>query len=106
MNSAPQTEVQYKKSNRWGRLSWLPIPLLLVAMSVLWAADVQGSYGSNSLIMALNFIFSTIASGVVVYLVSRSFLAKGEPGLLMLGCGVLIWGGDDPYDRLPNHFDS
>ena len=42
--------------------------------------------------MALNFVFSTLASGLIVYLVSRSFLARGEPGLLMLGCGVLTWG--------------
>ena len=61
-------------------------------MAVLWAANLPGSYGSASLIMALNFVFSTLASGLIVYLVSRSFLTRGTPGLLMLGCGVLTWG--------------
>ena len=73
-------------------LAWLPIPLLLATMAVLWAANLPGSYGSASLIMALNFVFSTLASGLIVYLVSRSFLTRGTPGLLMLGCGVLTWG--------------
>ncbi len=77
----------------WRRLlASLPIPLLLVTMAVLWAANLPGSYESPSLVMALNFIFSTLASGLIVYLVSRSFLTRGTPGLLMLGCGVLTWG--------------
>lgn len=74
------------------RLAWLPIPLLLVTMAVLWAADPQGSYESAYLLMALNLVCSTLASGLVAYLIGRSFLIRGTPGLLMLGCGVLAWG--------------
>ena len=41
---------------------------------------------------AFNFVFSTVASLLVVILVGRSFLAGGTSGLLLLGCGVLVWG--------------
>jgi hypothetical protein len=70
----------------------LPIPLLLVTMAVLWFADPQGSYESPYLLMFLNLVCSTLASGFVAYLIGRSYLIRGTPGLLMLGCGVLMWG--------------
>ncbi len=34
-----------------------------------------------------------LACLLVVYLAGRSFLSRGAPGLLLLGCGVAIWGG-------------
>lgn len=78
--------------SRWHRLAWLPIPLLAAAMVALWAADLPGYYESPFLLIAFNLVFSTLASLFVAYLIARSFLIRGEPGLLMLGCGVLIWG--------------
>ena len=72
--------------------AWLPIPVLLVAIGILWAADLPGSYESPFLLMALNLLFSTLVSGFIAYLVGRSFLVRGAPGLLMLGCGVVTWG--------------
>jgi signal transduction histidine kinase len=74
------------------RLAWLPIPIFALAMVVLKAAGLQGAYDSPDLLMALNFVFSTMASLFIAYLVARSFLIQGTPGLLMLGCGVVIWG--------------
>ncbi|HVP11550.1 MAG TPA: PAS domain S-box protein, partial [Phycisphaerae bacterium] len=63
------------------------------AMLVLRAMDWQGAaYESPRLLIALNFVFSLLASLLVAYLIGRSFLARGTPGLLMLGCGVMIWG--------------
>lgn len=76
----------------FSRLAWLPIPVFLVTMAVLWVANQQTSYESVFLLMALNFVFSVMASGLIAYLIGRSFLSSGAPGLLMLGCGVLIWG--------------
>ena len=77
---------------RWGRLAWLPIPLLAGAILVLWAANLRTSYESPNLLIGLNFLFSVPVSLLIVYLIGRSFLACGAPGLLMLGCGVLVWG--------------
>ncbi len=76
----------------WRRLAWLPVPLLAGAIVVLWAANLRTSYESPDLLIGLNFLFSVAVSLLVVYLIGRSFLARGAPGLLMLGCGVIIWG--------------
>ena len=62
-------------------------------MAVLRAADSGAVYESPYLLMALNFVFSTLVSLFIACLVGRSFLVRGTPGLLMLGCGVAIWGG-------------
>jgi len=75
-----------------GRFGWLPVPLLVLGMAAVWAADLRTSYESRDLLLALNFVFSSLASLFVAYLVARSFLVSGMPGLLMLGCGVVLWG--------------
>jgi PAS domain S-box-containing protein len=74
------------------RLAWLPIPLLLLSMGLLWAADLRTVYEAPHLLMTLNFSFSTVVSAFVAHLIGRSFLVRGRPGLLMLGCGVVMWG--------------
>ncbi len=74
------------------RLAWLPIPVLFAAMVGLWAADLRGSHESVFLGIALNLVFSTLVSLLVAYLIARSFLVRGTLGLLLLGCGVVLWG--------------
>ncbi len=73
------------------RLAWLPIPLLLMAMAVFWAADLQGTHESTYLLLTLNLVFSTPVCLLIAYLAARSFLVSGALGLLLLGCGVVIW---------------
>ena len=75
-----------------GRWAWLPIPVLLAAMGVFWAAGWQGSHESAYLLLTLNLVFSLLVCLVVTYLIARSFLVRSAPGLLLLGCGVAIWG--------------
>jgi PAS domain S-box-containing protein len=76
----------------WRRfLAWLPL-FLLVLTGVLWATEQQKSYESPFLRLALNFLFSTLVSVFIAYLVGRSFLASRTPGLLLLGCGVVFMG--------------
>lgn len=77
---------------RFDRLAWVPVPLLLTGILVLSAADVRGSYESLYLLLALNVLFSALVCGFVAYLIARSFLVRGTPGLLLLGCGVILWG--------------
>jgi hypothetical protein len=84
---------QYPRALNDSRLpASLPIFVLLAAMAVLWAADLRTSHESPFLLIALNLVFATLVSLFIAYLVGRSFLVRGAPGLLMLGCGVLIWG--------------
>ena len=66
--------------------------MLLVTMAVLWAADLRTEYDWPILVMTLNFATRTLACLFIVYLAGRSFLDRGVPGLLFLGCGVMIWG--------------
>jgi PAS domain S-box-containing protein len=82
-------------SVRWlplGRWAWLPIPILLAAMGAFWAADWQGSHESVYLLLTLNLVFSLLVCVLVAYLIARSFVVRSTPGLLLLGCGVVIWG--------------
>ena len=88
----PDPTLQQSQRNRLGDPAWLPIPLFLVTMIVLWAADLRTAYESPYLLMALNFVFSTLVSLFIAYLIGRSFLARRMLGLLMLGSGVMVWG--------------
>jgi len=92
LSQAMQHMLRFPNDGRLIRLVWLPIPLLLAATVVLWAADLRTVYESQRLLILLNFICSTLASALVAVLVGRSFLVSGEPGLLMMGCGVINWG--------------
>ncbi len=74
------------------RLAWLPIPLLLVSIAALWAADLRTPYESLYLLTGLNFVFVVVTSLCISFLIGRSFLVSGMPGLLMLCCGTVCWG--------------
>jgi hypothetical protein len=74
------------------RVAWVPIPLFLAAIAAVWAADLRASYELPFLLLWLNFLFSTLVSLVIAYVVAKGFVAQGRPELLVLGCGVLVWG--------------
>ena len=80
------------KAGFWRRQAWLPVPVLLVSVLVLWAMGPKRSYESSSLLLGLNLVFSTLASLAVAVLAARGFLRRPTLGLLSLGSGVLIWG--------------
>ena len=87
-----QTTVQ-EFGPAWFRLgAWLSIPLILVTLLLLWGADLQTSYERPYLLMSLNFLFSVLTSLFIAYLIARSFLVGSTAGLLLIGCGVVIWG--------------
>lgn len=50
------------------------------------------SHESPYMLLALNFLFSMLVSLLIAYLSARAFLINGKPELLILGCGVLLWG--------------
>lgn len=74
------------------KLVWMPVLVLGFAIVALWVVDPKTVYESQFLLIWLNFVFSTLASILVVVLLSRSFLSRGAPGMLLLSCGVLFWG--------------
>jgi signal transduction histidine kinase len=75
-----------------GRVAWVPVPVLLAVTIVFWAAGLQSPYESIYLLLVLNIVFVALVCLVAAYLITRSFLARGAPGLLLLGCGVVLWG--------------
>jgi PAS domain S-box-containing protein len=72
-------------------LAWFPLLMLLGAMGVLSQVPSE-AYDPPALLLSLNLVFSTLVSLFIAYLMARSFLVRSSPGLLMLGCGVILWG--------------
>ncbi len=84
------------RNDRLSRLAWLPIPLLLSAMAVLWVADSPAVYEPPYLMIAFNLIFMLPAALLIAYQAGRGFLLHGNPRLLWFGCGMLFWGSAGP----------
>jgi len=78
-----------------GRRAWLPIPLLAAASLVALVLGPGAGLEAPRTLLALNFIFSTIFSLFVADLVARAFIVRGTVGLLLLGCGAVVWGTSD-----------
>lgn len=91
MNTAGNRE-QIRYSFFTSHVPWLAVPILIITLLILRAADLKTSFESPNFMLAMNIIFSMLMSLFVVYLISRSFLARETLGKLMLGCGVIFWG--------------
>ncbi len=89
-----------------GRLVWLPALLLLVAILSARAAGLREVYELPRLRLVLSFVFYTLVSLGTLYLVGRSFLASGAPGLLLLGCGALLWSAAGTVGDAVSHGDA
>jgi len=77
---------------RWlSRVAWLPIPVLLVAIIAARVAGLRESYELTTLRLILSSAFYTLVALGTLFLIGRSFLASGAPGLLLLECGVILW---------------
>ena len=81
-----------RKLDRLSLYAWLPIPLLLILIAGLWVANLQTVYESRAAMVLLNVFFTWLASLFICILTARGFLGSGQPGLLMFGCGSLLWG--------------
>ena len=82
---------QELRPGRLARLAWLPVLLLLAAIIIARATGLRESYMSEPLRLVLSFTFYTLVSLGTLFLIGRSFLASGKPGLLLLECGVILW---------------
>ena len=88
------------------RLAIVPIPLLVLAMVALWVADVRVAWPSPPLNWLIHYGSAALGVAFIVIPAARSFLANGQPSVLMLGCGVLMMdiGGDRYADRICAEF--
>lgn len=71
-------------------LAWLPIPILMGAMAVLWVADVRVSWPVPLLYGLIHYGFAFLGGVFIAVPAASSFLSTGQPSVLMLGCGVLM----------------
>jgi PAS domain S-box-containing protein len=88
------------------RVAWLPVPLLLAAILATRAAGLSESYENDSLRLVLSFTFYTLVSLGTLFLIGRSFLTSGSPGLLLLECGVVLWSLAGTVGDLVDHGDA
>jgi PAS domain S-box-containing protein len=92
MRSVTPTEEHLLEPGYPSRYAWIPLPLLLLTMAGLWVTNPQTTFESPILRLSLNLVFTWLVSLSIGYLTARSFLENGQSGLLMLGCGSLLWG--------------
>lgn len=74
------------------KLVWVAPLAFLLAILVLWRTGSKQTYESASLLLALNLIFTTAVSGFIGVFAARSFIRSGQPGVLMMGCAMIVWG--------------
>ena len=97
---------QSQKLSQWHRPAWLPIPLLLAAIIAARVAGLNDIYESQTLLLLLSCTFYTLVSLGTLYLIGRSFLASGSPGLLLLECGVVFWSLSGTVGDFVYHGDT
>ncbi len=74
-------------------LSFLPVPLLAVVMSVVHATVSPSAYYEPQwLIVIGNTVFVGAICGAIAYIAARNYHATGRIQILLLGCGVLTFG--------------
>jgi PAS domain S-box-containing protein len=107
MSSTSPLQVSNKTPVRFdGRLAWLPILLLLAAIIVARMSGLNDIYEARTPLLILSFTFYTLVSLGTLYLIGRSFLGLGMPGLLMLECGVVLWSLSGTVADLVFHGDE
>lgn len=91
-NSALPAKINRSKTHLLTRYAWLPIPVLLIFMLIVWACDIHLLYNSPYTQIVTYLAFSSLAGVVIASLTGRRFSINPSPGILLLGCGALLWG--------------
>ncbi len=71
-------------------LPWLPLPVFVLLILHVFPFSIP--FSPVSIRLPMNIFFGTLESLLISYLFARSFLTNSSPGLLLLGCGVFLWG--------------
>lgn len=88
MSAALEIRRSLALANRW---AWLPIPVLSAVILGLWLADLRTPYAAPYLLIGLNLVCLTLTSLVVAFLFARTFLVRGALGMMLLGCGAIVF---------------
>jgi hypothetical protein len=92
MNKSSEQKAAKPRMNNLDRWAWLPIPVFFFALVIMWMTNMKTPHESPYLLLGLNFLFSALVSLFVAWKIGCVFMERRTPGLLLLGCGTLIWG--------------
>ena len=103
----PREPTRVFRLKAFTHLAWLPVPLLMATIIVARIMGLNESHRAETLTLLLGFVFYTLTSLGAIFLVGRSFLATGRPGLLLFECGLVLWSlagpvGDTFFPDDPN----
>jgi hypothetical protein len=84
--SGPPLLDEQAQHGRVGSLAWLPIPLFLVTIAILFILNITARFEPAYLLPVLDIVFLTVVSLFIAY------LAGGVPAVLFLGCGMWTLG--------------
>ena len=73
------------------RIAWAPLLVFFVAIIGLWFKNIQTPSEAPKLLIALNLVLTTAPFLGIAYLFLRNFLMTGAPGVVLFGCGALLW---------------
>lgn len=77
------------------RFAAWPVAVISLALAIFSFIDPGASFEHPVFLLSLNFVFSTFTALVITLWIGRNYLINNCPGLLLLGCGALIWGLSD-----------
>lgn len=81
-----------KLAGRATTWAWVPVPVLLLTIVALWAADLRTAYESPVVLAILNFTFSTAICLFIGILAAIAVQLNGTATALFLGGGALVMG--------------
>ncbi|MGD0663199.1 MAG: PAS domain S-box protein [Syntrophorhabdales bacterium] len=78
-------------ADRFHLAHWLPIPLFVLLVAILYELKITSVSESPVLLTTLNTLFCAGASLLVAYLSGRTYFVTGSRPVLFLGCGALAF---------------
>ena len=72
-------------------LGWLPVVVLIAAMAAIHLERPAATLAVPALVLRLTVLFVAIVCLPIAALAGRSYLARGDPGLLWLSGGAIVW---------------
>ncbi len=78
-------------SEKQRALVWLPPVALLVAMAAIAWQGTPRTVEMPPAVLLLTVVFVAIVCFPIAAMAARSYLARGDPGLVWLCCGAIVW---------------
>ena len=73
-------------------LGAIAIPAFIVLIAILAILDIKAVFEPPLLLPVLNTLFVFVVPFAVAYISAKCYLTMGLPNVLLLGCGVLMFG--------------